>query len=86
MTSLRNPPSRLSLGPTLLTEIQAPSVGLCYVIGRSATRSKKSSIIRLVYKPFVLSPTGPAPLLYGSHSIIFLRTKVFFEPSYIAKV
>ena len=28
----------------------------CYVIGRSATRSKKSSIIRLVYKPFVLSP------------------------------
>ena len=40
----------------LLTEIQAPSVGLCYVIGRSATRSKKSSIIRLVYKPFVLSP------------------------------
>ena len=56
MTSLRNPPSRLSLGPTLLTEIQAPSVGLCYVIGRSATRSKRSSIIRLVYKPFVLSP------------------------------
>ena len=28
----------------------------CYVIGRSATRSKRSSIIRLVYKPFVLLP------------------------------
>ena len=49
-------PSLLSLGPMLLTEIQAPSVGLCYVIGMLATRSKKSSIIRLVYKPFVLSP------------------------------
>ena len=56
MTSLQNPPSRLLLGSMLLTEIQAPSVGLCYVIGRSATRSKKSSIIHLVYKPFVLSP------------------------------
>ena len=80
MTSLRNPPSRLSLGLTLLTEIQAPSVGLCYVIGTLATRSKKSSIIFVLsINPLFFPPTGPSPLLYGSHTIIFLRTKVYLN-------
>ena len=40
---------------------------LCYVIVRSATISKKSSIIRLVYKPFILSPhsfTAHTPLYF----------------------
>ena len=40
-----------------VTCISLECINLCYVIGTSArTRSKKSSIIRLVYKPFVLSP------------------------------
>ena len=46
---------------------------LCYVIGRSAsTRSKKSSIIRLVYKPFVLSPhLSPTTPLAHTHLYFF---------------
>ena len=74
MTSLRNPPSRLSL---LLTEIQTPSVGLCYVIGRSATKRRS-----LVYKPFVLSPhwSLTTPLRLTHHYIS--SDKGVFEPSY----
>ena len=56
---------------------------LCYVIGRSATRSKKFSIIFVLStNPLFFPPTCPSLLLYGSHSFIFLRTKVFFVPSY----
>ena len=53
-----------------------------YIIGRSATRSKLGLQLFLSTNPLFFPPTCPSPLLYGSHSIIFLRTKVFFVPSY----
>ena len=79
-------PSRLSLGPTLLTEIQAPSVGLCYVIGTSATRSKKSSIIRLVYKPFVLLPSLVPHHSFTAHTHLYFFGQRCFLNHLIATV
>ena len=73
-------PSRLSLGPMLLTEIQAPSVGLCYVICTLATRSKKSSIIRLVYKPFVLLTSLVPHHSFTAHTpLYFFGQRCFFN-------
>ena len=45
---------------------------LCYVIGKSATRLKRSSIIRLVYKPVVLLP----PLV--PHHSFMAHTPLYF--------
>ena len=43
----------------------------CYVIGRSATRSKRSSIIRLVYKPFVLLPPLVPHHFFTAHTPLY---------------
>ena len=49
----------------------------------NAANRDPGTVGRFVLRNRYSSPlTCPSPLLYGSHTIIFLRTKVFFQPSY----
>ena len=60
---------------------------LCYVIGRSArTRSKKSSIIRLVYKPFVLLPSLVPHHSFTAHTHLYFFGQRCFLNQLIATV
>ena len=59
---------------------------LCYIIGRSArTRSKNSSIIRLVYKLFVLSP-HLSPTTPSAHTPLYFFKQRCFLSHLIATV
>ena len=58
----------------------------CYVIGRSATRSKRSSIIRLVYKPFVLLPPLVPHHSFTAHTPLYFFGQRCFLYHLIATV